>query len=573
MLVGLRYSAAVNLSDFTLKSTAYDKVLGGAIVTSTFVLPSLSIPANGFAVVASKSYALLTDGPKMVYVANGNLVPSWTTNGFVELIRNSDNSTSDFVRFGTNAVTPTTASGWSGASVAALPTGTLAYGKSIVRLASGRMADTNAAADWSQVNFATPGGPNDIAVGVIDSDGDGIPDSAKVVGGTYAGINLYAMGAVGNGKRDVFLEIQVMDQNPALANPDLGMIPQKAALQKVVDAFAAQNIRLHIDAGTRFSAAFSPVDFNLGGGNAPGTIPFSPCIFMSASTNLAGCTNLFTHKNSNFDVRRRVMFHYNMFASSQVVSGAAGSSGLAEIAGNDSMITMGNWGFSTSTTIATNFYINQQAGTLMHEFGHNLGLRHGGFEDTHRKPNYLSVMNYLYQLLGLPGSTNTTSSTDRYRMYVDRLSTSPVLYVCNLINSPCDTSFIIDYSNGSSAALTESALVEQALVGRGNVDLAKNYADWNLSLAMEVPAYSFDLNRDGLFTTMNDYNDWANIVLPFARTSSGFNIGASIASKASSTTQRSNPMRDHDKELIHEELPHAHHLHEIRQMALPGFRK
>src|SRR6185369_4859250 len=38
-----------------------------------------------------------------------------------------------------------------------------------------------------------------------------------------------------------------------------------------------------------------------------------------------------------------------------------------------------------------------EAGIVMHELGHNLGLRHGGFEDTNYKPNYLSVMNYAFQ--------------------------------------------------------------------------------------------------------------------------------------------------------------------------------
>lgn len=40
---------------------------------------------------------------------------------------------------------------------------------------------------------------------------------------------------------------------------------------------------------------------------------------------------------------------------------------------------------------------NYQAGTLMHELGHNLGLSHGGQDNTNCKPNYLSVMNYAFQ--------------------------------------------------------------------------------------------------------------------------------------------------------------------------------
>src|SRR6185503_16540353 len=46
----------------------------------------------------------------------------------------------------------------------------------------------------------------------------------------------------------------------------------------------------------------------------------------------------------------------------------------------------------------------QQAGTLMHEYGHVLGLRHGGGDGVNNKPNYLSVMNYSWQACQVPAS-------------------------------------------------------------------------------------------------------------------------------------------------------------------------
>src|SRR5207249_1535359 len=45
---------------------------------------------------------------------------------------------------------------------------------------------------------------------------------------------------------------------------------------------------------------------------------------------------------------------------------------------------------------------DQQAGTLMHEIGHNLGLRHGGGDNDNCKPNYRSVMSYTRQFAGSP---------------------------------------------------------------------------------------------------------------------------------------------------------------------------
>ena len=49
-----------------------------------------------------------------------------------------------------------------------------------------------------------------------------------------------------------------------------------------------------------------------------------------------------------------------------------------------------------------------QADTLMHELGHNLGLRHGGDEDFNFKPNYLSIMSYMFQMSGLDGPGRKT---------------------------------------------------------------------------------------------------------------------------------------------------------------------
>jgi len=185
--------------------------------------------------------------------------------------------------------------------------------------------------------------------------------------------------------------------------------------------------------------------------------------------------------------------------------------------GNDFLISMGNWGFNTTPGSNLNKLINQQASTIMHELGHNLGLSHGGDENLNDKPNYWSVMNYTYQLAGLDPDPTSITAYQRWRSAKGDGTPSR----CNLVASPCgDTSqFIMSYSSGTGANLNESALSESANIGRGTAVGA--YADWNLNGLLTTGTYSRDLNVDSVLGILHDYNDWANLNFPFSRSQYG----------------------------------------------------
>jgi len=85
-------------------------------------------------------------------------------------------------------------------------------------------------------------------------------------------------------------------------------------------------------------------------------------------------------RSANFDPRRLWIFHY---ALQGAANGTTCQGGQGEIGGND---------FVTH---------NRDAGTIMHELGHNLNLQHGGQDGQNCKPNYMSVMNYNTQA-GIP---------------------------------------------------------------------------------------------------------------------------------------------------------------------------
>jgi hypothetical protein len=131
-----------------------------------------------------------------------------------------------------------------------------------------------------------------------------------------------------------------------------------------------------------------------------------------------------------FDHVRKDMFHYALFAHAigierldpatglpiaendasgnfvsyepRNVSGTADGGGSG---GGDLMVTLGFW----DDLLGTSF---MQASTLMHELGHNFRFRHGGggpvmvsgvlTAQPNCKPNYESVMSYLFQMAGLP---------------------------------------------------------------------------------------------------------------------------------------------------------------------------
>lgn len=113
------------------------------------------------------------------------------------------------------------------------------------------------------------------------------------------------------------------------------------------------------------------------------------------------------------------------------------------------------------------------AGTFMHELGHTLGLRHGGPGDTTNfKPNYKSVMNYLWQF---PASRATNDPPAALKAYA--------------------SSWRLDYSRVAYATLFEGGLSESAGIGgdpRSFVPTGPPAA----RLAPEVGPYDFD--RDGV---------------------------------------------------------------------------
>ena len=510
-------SSEIDISDYTLKSRYYDGSEDGIF---EFSLPSKIIPPKGYLVIKSNyGPAFNTTLPnveneEVIYLKDSasNKYPSWysNSNGFLELIKAG--KTVDFITFG-KSFTPTTDVAWSETYVASF--GDEGW-KSIARAID---TDTNTSEDWTVREFPTYAGLNDVTCN-DDEDEDGIPDCSEISGSTYTGMDLYALGARVN-QKDIFIEVDYMDSTDGGAlELDEGVVPQQKALEKVRDAFATNGYSVHFDVGDLFAqdgSVINPALMDLGGGNE---------VAYAKSVHL-GCTNAGVeardYKAENMKPQRKQIFHYMLFGTSQRDDGEGGSSGCAENPGNDSLMTLGGWNLKTDTTVNSNILINFQSGTVMHEFGHNLGLKHGGDENENYKPNYMSVMNYLYQLHGL--STIGNNEGDRY--YYKKGCTSQYDDITNPYSGDPDD-FILDYSHGLGGTLDEENGVDEA---NGLRQSNSGYVNFNCDSSNNDVLTDFNVNPNysSVISTLHDYDDWSSLNIVFARTYSG-NSGASNSS-------------------------------------------
>ena len=200
------------------------------------------------------------------------------------------------------------------------------------------------------------------------------------------------------------------------------------------------------------------------------------------------------------------VYRYCLWADTLVLEGTPGS-GVAERPGNDLVIASGFVQAQYATVLT-----DALAGTFMHELGHNLGLQHGGQDGLLFKPNYLSVMSYIYQN---PWDVQTNQCTPQH---------------C----TNAQDAWHLDYSRKKAASLDELFLDEseapdgtpgRQMIFNSNPDNSPGSAiniaaanadsiDWNFSQGPPDPSsYPLDISRiawninEG-YHPLISYTDW-----------------------------------------------------------------
>jgi hypothetical protein len=329
------------------------------------------------------------------------------------------------------------------------------------------------------------------------------------------------------GKKDVFVELDHM----------MGRNPSPMAIANVTKAFANSpngGIQLHVQVN-----------------NEP--IPTYPAIFFPSTYGNSTNPNFFTLKGTYFGTvsdrtcpssipsgacpkyvsdllaAKFQVFHYGLWAVNQidettgtVISSSGRSDTNGIFPGNDFVVSLGSWDNGVGT-------VDQQAGTFMHELGHNLGLRHGGDEFLNCKPNYFSVMNYLYQM-------STYLAPHR-----------PLDYSESVVSSINENSINDNVGIGQTVPPNLTAVVPGYNVTSNtyysliNTTAGSSPFDWNRNGRIDSGPYVFDVhntnsvgncdivnNGPTIVPILHSFNDWAHLNFNFRSDSSGFQDGLSL---------------------------------------------
>ena len=337
-----------------------------------------------------------------------------------------------------------------------------------------------------------------------DADGDALPDVWEEDGVDADGdgdvdLDLPALGADPLHK-DIFLEIDHM-QGHALLQSAVDVVTQSFADAPVANPDGTTGIALHVDNGP--ASTMNPRTGQAWGGRSDrDELPHVDVL----GERVAGeydWSEFDVLKGTSFAGEREPVFHYAI-SGHGYGSPTETSSGISRgIEGSDLLVTLGV-GCAGEGADCTHTQ-PEQAGTLMHEFGHNLGLRHGGGDGVNFKPNYLSIMNYAFQFVGLRSRTEPPRfDYSRFTIALDERALNENAGFGVPAGSEAAHFISFGFCPGPSRAVQPERRVDVAW----NVLFS---SDFNCDTNFASPVAS-DINADGAITALAPFEDWTNLI-------------------------------------------------------------
>jgi hypothetical protein len=191
--------------------------------------------------------------------------------------------------------------------------------------------------------------------------------------------------------------------------------------------------------------------------------------------------------------------------------------GIADFGGGDGAVSMGGFPNAAGQPIGTD---DQLASTFMHEIGHTLMLAHGGFKgNANCNSNYLSIMNYMFQLRLLingAGGKNINYSAQT----LGPLDEFALAETNGLGAVPYRTAWYVPYGGVGTKATRHcdgSEIANGAELIRVDGTSVSGGIDWDGDGSIENGTVAVDINFNGVEETgaapQKGFNDWSNVRL------------------------------------------------------------
>lgn len=352
---------------------------------------------------------------------------------------------------------------------------------------------------------------------INDIDGDMIPTNWEQKGIDINNDNIidYALNETGASPfhKDLFLEVDYMKFHKPIGNAINDTI-SSFANSPVCNPDGISGINLHVELDEEI-----PEQKNLDMVNGTKGLSLDEALhfrdyYTIKSSHFGNLDEQLDPNKKNILDAKKKIYHYGLFI--HTVNEKRGLLGIAkDIPAWDFVVSLG-----ASRSPNSNGHLigteSQQASTFMHEFGHTIGLYHGGSDAAiNNKPNYIGIMNYL-----MTNAIVANSKLDYSRCGLDSLnefSLDEQKGITGITNSCPD---------GVNTAFYESCIYSPASdrwIGIPQQIITGKSVDWDLPKDIDNKIKEKNVNCDGMtmgshdrvgeiyIENMKGYEDWSNI--------------------------------------------------------------